>query len=384
MALIGGGGGFIGRVHVLAATLDRRADLVAGAFSSDPAKSRGAAEEFGVEPARAYGSYGELLDAECRRPADQRLDFVTIATPNHTHFEIAQAALQAGFHVVCEKPLANDVAQAEALVRAVRQSGCVFAVAHAYSCYPLVDQVRDLIRNGELGELLAVRVHYLQGGLWALTPGQPPARAAWKADPTKAGPSGTLADIGTHAYHLARFATGLEPLAVSCQLRTYHPVRPLDDYAHAVLRFDNGALGTLTASQITHGRLNDLTLEVDGARGSIAWRQEEPNQLLMRRYGEPARIYERNPRAAFLSDSARAGCRLPGGHPEGVLEAFANLYRHCYEDMLARAGGQPSSHEAARYPDVVAGWAGVHFVQQGLASHRAQGAWMSLAPAPPA
>ena len=379
MALIGGGGsGFIGRVHAIAAALDQRAELVAGALSSDPAKARAQAAEFGIAADRAYGSYRDLLDAEARLSANERVDFLTIATPNGTHFEIARAALEAGFNVVCEKPLTTTLADAAALARRAQITGAVFAVMHGYSGYPLVRQARELVRSGELGEVQAIRVNYVQGGLRGLEPGQSPPRAAWKADPAQAGPSGTLADIGTHAYHLARYITGLEPVDVACQLRTYHPVRPLDDYGHAVIRFANGALGTLTVSQVTHGRLNDLAIEIDGRRCSLAWRQEEPNQLLVRRYGEPTRIYERNLRALFLADTARAACRLPGGHPEGVLEAFANVYGNVFQDMLIRAEGGRAASRDTLYPNVCDGWEGVAFIQQCLASQRDNGGWKPL------
>lgn len=381
MALIGGGGsGFIGRVHVRAAALDQRAELVAGALSSDPAKARAYAAEFGIAAERAYGSYRELLAAEARWPAEARVDFVVIATPNGTHFEIARAALEAGFHVVCEKPMTTTLADALELARRARDADAVFAVMHGYSGFPLVRQAQAMVRQGELGEIQAARVNYIQGGLRGLEPGQRPPRAAWKADPAQAGPSGTLADIGTHAYHLARYITGLEPVDVACQLRTYHPVRPLDDYGHAVIRFVNGALGTLTVSQVTQGRLNDLSLEIDGTRSSLSWRQEEPNQLLVRRYGEPTRVYERNVRSTFLADSARAACRLPGGHPEGVLEAWANVYRDVCDDIIARARGSRTASRDALYPTVGDGCEGVAFIQQCLASQQANGAWQPLTP----
>lgn len=381
MALIGGGGsGFIGRVHAIAAALDGRAELVAGALSSDPRKTRTEAAEFGIAADRAYRSYHDLLAAEARLPVDQRVDFLTIATPNGTHFDIARAALGSGFNVVCEKPMTTTLADATTLARSTQNAGAVFAVMHGYSGYPLVRQARELVRSGELGEVQAVRVNYVQGGLRGLVPGQTPPRAAWKADPAQAGPSGTLADLGTHAYQLARFVTGLEPLEVACQLRTYHPVWPLDDYAHAVMRFANGALGTLTVSQVTHGRLNDLAIEVDGRNCSLAWRQEDPNQLLVRRHGEPTRVYERNLRAMYLADTARAACRLPGGHPEGVLEAFANVYRDALHDMLVRAAGGRVALRETLYPNVYDGWEGVALIQQCLASHRENGAWQPLTP----
>ena len=380
LALIGGGGGgFIGRVHVSAATLDQRAELVAGAFSSDPEKSRRAAAEFGVSAQRGYGSYRELMDTECLLPAGQRTDFLVIATPNYTHFEIAAAALEAGFHVVCEKPMTIDVEQALQLARLVERTGAVFVLAHGYSGYPLVRQAREMIAAGELGQVHAARVSYLQGGLWGIQPGQTPARGAWKADPAKAGPSGTMADLGTHAFHLLRFATGLTPLELSATLANVHPARPLDDYGHVVLRCAGGALATISVSQVTHGRLNDLTLEVDGSQASLVWRQEDPDRLTVRRYGQPVQIYERNRRTAY-SDAVQAACRLPGGHPEGVLEAFANVYRDAFDAMIRQASGQGIEQHETIYPNVYDGVEGVCFVQQCLASHRDKGSWKPSLP----
>ena len=383
MGLVGGAGsGFIGRVHVTAATLDGRAELVAGALSSQPDRARAAAAEFGLDPRRAYGDYRELFAAESQLPADERIDFVTIATPNDTHFAVARAALQAGLHVVCEKPLTIDADQAEALVRQVEASrsrvhdGLWVLGLSAGAASPGDDPRR------RVGRVQAVRVHYLQGGLWSLQPGQPPARAAWKADPARAGPAGTFSDIGTHAYHLVRFLTGLPPRDVSCQLRNFHPARPLDDYGVAVLRFANGALGTITVSQVTQGQLNDLGFEVDGTRASLAWRQQAAEQLLVRRHGQPLAVYERQPRAAYLSAAGRSACRLPGGHPEGFFEALANLYRESLAAMADRAAGQVAAEAEHLYPDVYDGWEGVWFVRQGVASSRADGAWQPLPPRP--
>jgi predicted dehydrogenase len=381
MGLVGGGGaGFIGGVHFLAATLDHQAELVCGALSSDPLKARQEAARFGLAAERAYGSYQELIQAESRLDADRRPDFLAIATPNYLHFAIASAALQAGLNVVCDKPLATSVDQAEQLVRLVEQTGAVLALMHNYSGYPLARQIRQMVRQGELGVVQAVRVHYLQGGLRGLRAGQTPPRAAWKADPDKAGPSGAMADIGTHAFHLLRFTTGLVPTEVSCQLGNFHPVRPLDDYGHAVLRFGGGGLGTITVSQVTHGRMNDLSLEIDGTAGSLAWRQESPNELLVRRHGRPVQIYAANPRVEYLDDVTRSACRLPGGHPEGFFEAFANVYRDCFRDILRRTEGGDFDRRDTLYPNVYDGLEGVRYVAACLASHGNNGAWQPLGP----
>jgi predicted dehydrogenase len=383
MALVGGAGsGFIGPVHVLAATLDNLAELVAGALSSDPQRARQAAGQFGIDPQRAYGSWADLIAGEAALGTDRRADFVTIATPNYTHFEIARRAVEAGFNVVCDKPLTTDLEQARILVDLVGQRGVVFAVTYGYTGYPMVRQARELVLGGELGEIHAVRVNYIQGGLMGLRPGQTPARAAWKADPAKVGLSGALADIGTHAYHLLGYATGLRPREVSSTLASFHPARPLDDYGHALVRCQNGALAMITVSQISHGRLNDLTLEVDGSRGSLSWRQESPDQLTLRRFGQPALVFERNRRAESMSQSVRAACRLPGGHPEGFYEAFANVYRDAFADMQRRAAGHAFATENSLYPNVQDGLHGVLFVQQCVASSADGGVWQSLADSP--
>ena len=379
MALIGGGGsGFIGRVHVVAATLDNLAELVAGAFSSDPARSHAAAGQFGVAAQRAYGSYGEMLDSEARLPATERVDFVTVATPNHTHFDIAKAAIEVGMNVVCEKPMTNDLDQAVQLARLVEESGVVFVVAHGYTGYPMVRQARELILGGELGEIHAVRINYIQGGLMGLQPGKPPQRGAWKADPAKVGPSGAMADIGSHAFDMLRFTTGLTTRSVSCNLVSYHPARPLDDYGHALIRCESGALGMITVSQISHGRLNDLSLEVDGTKGSLAWRQESPDQLVVRRFGQPSVVFERNRRAEGISSVVQAACRLPGGHPEGFFEALANVYRDSFEDMAHRRAGLAIKTRDTAYANVYDGVQVVRFIQQCVASSQADGAWQPL------
>ena len=380
MALIGGGGNaFIGRVHATAATLDRRAELVAGALSSDPAKARQSAPDFGISPERAYASYQQLIEVESGLPDDQQVDFVSIATPNNTHFAIARAALEAGFHVVCDKPMTIDVDEAESLCQLVSSSRSVFVLTHNYSGYPMVCEARQLVRRGELGKIQAVRVHYIQGGLRGLTPGVTPPRGAWKVDPEQVGPAGTTADLGTHAYHLLRYVTGLRPSEISCHMRTFHPVRPpLEDYVHALLRFNNDGLGMITLSQISHGRLNDLSLEVDGTEGSLSWRQEQPDHLLVRRFGQPDRVYHRNPFADYTSDLARAVMHLPAGHPEGFFESFANVYGAGFDDMVRVMAGQERDCRDTIYPNVHDGLEGVRFVMQCLASHGDGGSWKPL------
>ncbi len=262
MALVGGGqGAFIGRVHATAAVLDNRAALVAGALSSNPEKAKASAPDYDIPANRAYGSYQQLIEGEKNLPADQRVDFISVATPNHTHFEIAKAAVEAGFNVLCDKPLTFDLKQAEELAKAVDRSGVVFGVTHNYTGYPLVRQARQMILAGELGEIQAIRSFYIQGWLRTRLESDNQKQASWRTDPSKSGAAGCFGDIGTHAYNLARYMTGLLPEQVSAHLRIFAPGRQLDDYGTAVIRFENGALGTVTASQITHGRENDLFIE---------------------------------------------------------------------------------------------------------------------------
>ena len=379
MGLIGGGGaGFIGRVHATAATLDREAELVAGALSSDPVRSRESAVAFRIDPSRAYGSYRELFDRESRLPKEDRIDFVSIATPNHTHAQIATAALESGFHVVCDKPMTTSLAEAESLVDAVRRSGRVFALSHNYSGYPMIRQARQMIEAGDLGEVLAVRVAYVQGWMHGMDPDKTPPRGAWKSDPERNGRAGSLGDVGTHAFHLLRFVTCLQPESLLSRMSSYSAHHQLDDYGHAIIRFDQGSTGLVTWSQVTHGRLNDLSIEVDGTKASLSWRQEDPNQLVVRSLGEPTRIYERNPNAAYSTPAAVAACRLPGGHPEAFFEAFANVYTAAFDDMARRASGEVIDRKNTIYPNIDDGVEGMYFIQQCVASSRLNGQWLPL------
>ena len=379
MGIVGGGqGSFIGRVHVTAAVLDNRATLVAGALSSDPARAKASAADYDIDPARAYGSYREMLDRERALPAEQRIDFVTVVTPNHMHFPVAKAALEAGFHVVCDKPLTLTLAEAEELARIVAASKAVFVVTHNYTGYPLVRQAREMILAGELGEIQAIRVEYIQGWLRTRLETEGQKQAAWRTDPTKSGAAGCFGDIGTHAYNLGRFMTGLLPEKISTNLKTFVPDRPLDDYGHAVIRYENGALGTVTASQISHGRENDLRIQIDGTKASLEWHQEEPNKLLVRHNGKPHMIYTRDPNAPFMNQAGKAACRLPAGHPEAFFEAFANVYRAGFDAMAAAAMGAAVETKDTVYPNIHDGVEGMYFIEQSVASSKADGAWLPL------
>lgn len=377
MALVGGGkGAFIGRVHATAAVLDNRAELVAGALSSDPQKAKESAPAYDIKPDRAYGSIEELLEKESARPEGDRVDFISVATPNHTHFPIAKAALEAGFNVICDKPMTFDLSQAEELQKVVEGSNLVFALTHNYTGYPLVRAARKMIQDGEFGEIQAFRSNYMQGWLRSRLEEDDQKQARWRTDPKKSGAAGAFGDIGTHAYNLARYITGLLPSELSCNLKVYEPGRQLDDYGHAVIRFQNGALGTVTASQISHGRENDVFIEVDGTKASMQWRQENPNEMIVRRNGHPHAIYTRDPNAPYLNDMGKAACRIPSGHPEGFFEAFANVYRFAYDAMIAQKTGESFEKRDTIYPNVYDGVDGMHFIQQCVNSSAQNGAWL--------
>lgn len=377
MALVGGGqGAFIGRVHATAAVLDNRAVLVAGALSSSPERAKASAPSYDIPESRAYGSVSELIEKETALPDDERIDFLSVATPNHTHFDIARSAVEAGFNVICDKPMTFDFDQAEALVSAVEKSGVVFAVSHNYTGYPLVRQAREMILSGDLGEIQAIRCNYIQGWLRSRLEDEDQKQAAWRTDPSKSGAAGAFGDIGTHAYNLGRYMTGLLPEELSCNLKIFAPGRQLDDYGHAVIRYSNGALGTVTASQISHGRENDLFIEIDGTKGALSWRQEEPNVMIVRRNGEPRKLYTRDPNAPFTTPMGAAACRLPAGHPEAFFEAFANIYRFAYDAMVARAEGRSFETKDTIYPNVYDGAEGMLFIQQCVASSKDNGAWV--------
>jgi predicted dehydrogenase len=379
MALVGGGqGAFIGRVHATAAVLDNRAALVAGALSSDPAKAKASAPDYDIPADRAYGSFQELIQTEQRRDPNERIDFVSITTPNHVHFPVAKAAAEAGFNVICDKPMTLTLEEAEQLADIVRKTGVVFALTHNYTGHPLVRQARQMILSGELGEIQATRAFYIQGWLRTRLEATGQKQAAWRTDPKQSGAAGCFGDIGTHAYNLTRFVTGLLPDAISAHLKTFEPGRALDDYGTALIRFQNGATGAITASQISHGRENDLWIEVDGTKGALEWRQENPNQLWVRRNGQPHQLYTRDPNAPFILQIAKVSCRIPSGHPEGYLEAFANIYRDAYDDMAKRAVGQAWDADHAVYPNVADGVDGMNFITQSVASSKDGGAWRSL------
>lgn len=375
LGMVGGGpGGFIGAVHRMAARLDDRFELVAAALSSDPARARAAALDLHIAPERAYGSFAEMASAEAAR--NDRIDAVAIVTPNHLHYGPAKAFLEAGIHVICDKPLTTNIEDALDLARLVRRTGLLFAVTHNYTGYPLVRQARQIVADGELGPIRVVQVEYAQD--WLATPlenaGQ--KQAVWRTDPAQSGPAGSLGDIGTHAYNLACFVTGLNCRELAAELSTFVPGRRLDDNVQIMLRFAEGARGLLWASQVATGNQNNLRLRVFGEKAGIEWRQEEPNCLWYAPLGKtPTLIYRAGPGATPVAAHAS---RIPAGHPEGYLEAFAQLYCDMAEQISARLEQRSPALSSLLVPTVVDGVAGMRFISAVLESSRHNSAWTAF------
>ncbi len=375
LGMVGGGqGAFIGAVHRIAARLDGRFQLVAGALSSDPQRARESAAEAGI--ARSYDDWREMARAEAAR--DDGIDAVAIVTPNHLHAPVATAFLEAGIHVVCDKPLAISLAEGEALATLAREKNRLFALTHTYSGYPLVRHAREMIEAGELGQIRVVQVEYAQD--WLAEPvetGGLNKQAGWRTDPALAGPAGCLGDIGTHAYHLAAFVTGMTPVALSAELHTFVPGRRIDDHVQAMLRYANGARGMLWASQVASGAENALRLRVYGTKAGLAFDQEEPNELWFTPLGGTA---QRLTRARVSGAAAAHATRVPAGHPEGYLEAFAQLYRDAALQIEALNEGRALPAESLLLTTVDDGVAGLRFIDAVLASSAANGQWREIAP----
>lgn len=369
LAVIGGGpGSFIGEVHRAAARLDDRYRIVAAALSSDAERGRAAALRIGVPAERAYGSGTDLIDREAART--DGADVVAVMTPNDTHREYSIAALQRGFDVICDKPLANSLGDALAVAQAVRDTGRVFALTHNYTGYPMVRQARAMVAAGQLGEIRLVQVEYVQGG----NAGGPAGPARWRFDPARSGPSLILGDIGTHAHHLVCYVAGVELAAVSADVGAIVPGRRVDDYAGVLLRFTGGARGCLWATQAAAGVESSLGFRISGARGTVEWHQDRANELRFLPLDGPAQVRTRNG-PGTLPLSAR-GSRIGKGHPEGFHEGFANIYADAAEAIAARRSGRSADPLALHFPTVEDGARGVRFVEAALASSNAGGRWI--------
>jgi predicted dehydrogenase len=368
MGMVGGGpGAFIGPVHKMAAELDGRIEMVAGAFSQSAERSRTAGASFGINPARAYASYEEMFEAETQR--EDGIDFVVIATPNHLHLPVSKAAMAAGIAVMSDKPATATYGEALELQTAVKNAGLPYGLTHTYAGYSLVREARSLCAAAVLGPIRKIAVEYLQGWLSAPLEKSGQKQAAWRSDPALNGPGGCIGDIGTHAFHLLEYVTGLKVTSMNAALRSVVPGRALDDDCNAMLRLENGASGTLMASQVAAGEGNGLRLRVYGEKGSIDWKHEDPNRLRVKWLDGPEEI--RHAGGGYLSGDARTVTRLPGGHPEGYIEAFAVLYRE-FADALAVWRKGEANALPATLPGIEAGVRGMRFIERAIESNRTE------------
>ncbi len=374
--MVGGGqSAFIGAVHRMAANLDGQIELVAGAFSSDAKNSRTTGEQLFLNPARVYASYEEMANGEAALPANERIDFVSIVTPNFLHAPVATTFLKAGFHVVCDKPMTLTLKEAKALRDTVRKTGKVFALTHNYTGYPMVKEARELVRSGKLGKILKVVAEYPQGWLLDKIEAEGQKQAAWRSDPKKAGSSGCLGDIGTHAENLGRYITGLEIDSLSAEFTSFIPGRILEDDANLLLRYHGGAKGVLHCSQISCGEENNLNIRVYGTKGSLAWHQEHPNELKVILKNEPAKILRRG--NGYLGAAAKKFTRLPAGHPEAFIEAFANIYLEAVAAIRASIAGQRGG--TFDFPTVDDGVYGMAFLETAVKSAASNAKWTKFA-----
>ncbi|CAN5573333.1 Gfo/Idh/MocA family oxidoreductase [soil metagenome] len=373
LGMVGGGpGAFIGAVHRTAARLDDRYELVAAALSSDPARSLAAATDLHIP--RAYGSYAEMAKAEAA--LEDGIDAVAIVTPNHMHFPIAKAFLEAGIHVICDKPMTTTLEDAQELAALVERTGLIFGLTQTYTGYPMVRQAREMVLAGELGAIRMIQVEYAQD--WLATPLEASGakQADWRTDPARSGPGGCLGDIGTHAFHLACFTTGLTCKELAADVTTFVPGRRVDDNIQVMLRLSGGAKASLWASQIAVGNENSLTLRIYGEKGSLAWKQEDPNHLVYAQLQQQPRLITRG--GAGVGASASHATRIPSGHPEGYFEAFAQLYTDLAEQITARAEGRDASPQSLLVPGVQDGVGGVRFIDTVLRSARNGSAWTAF------
>tara|TARA_R110002124_G_scaffold57084_5_gene160339 strand:- start:82 stop:1224 length:1143 start_codon:yes stop_codon:yes gene_type:complete len=374
MGMVGGGeGAFIGAVHRMAAALDSEIELVCGAFSSDPARSRRSGAALCLPTDRVYDDYCAMMAAEAALPAAQRMQFVAIVTPNHQHFPVAEAALRAGFHVLSDKPATLNLDQALRLREVVSETGLLYGLTHTYTGYPLVKEARARVAAGELGNIRKIVVDYPQGWLADRQEDTGNKQAAWRLDPAQAGISSCMGDIGVHAANLAEYVTGLEISEICSDLCAFVPGRTLDDDGTVLLRFDNGARGVLGASQISVGEENALSLRVYGDKGGLEWRQQDPNTLWLKWPDRPTEMLRAG--GAYLGDLAAANTRTPMGHPEGYLEAFANLYQAFAAHIRAREAGQAPDERASDCPGIESAIRGMAFIELAVAASASDVKW---------
>ena len=377
MGMVGGGqGAFIGAVHRMAAALDGEIELVCGAFSSDPERSKASGAELGLPPDRCYATFKDMIQREKRLKPERRMQFVSIVTPNHVHFAPAKMALQNGFHVICDKPVAFSLKEALALEKIVEKSGLVFALTHNYTGYPMVKQAKSMIKNGELGKLRKIVVEYPQGWLSTNLESSGQKQAAWRTDPKRSGIAGAMGDIGSHAENLAEYITGLKIKEICADISIFVPGRQLDDDGNVLLRFEGCAKGILHASQISAGEENNLNIRVYGEKGGLEWRQMEPNTLLVKWLDKPMQVLRTG--VGDLCLEAQAATRIPAGHPEGYLEAFANIYRNFAHCVQAHINGVSPDPVRVDYPTIQDGVRGMQFIEKVIASGKSKSKWVNM------
>ncbi len=375
MGMIGGGkDAFIGNIHRLAANMDGLIELSCGSLSINPDVARDSARTLFLPEERTYTSYEEMIKKESGLPADKRIDFVTIVTPNFAHFAPAMMALDHGFNVVIEKPITISLQEAQELKKKLAESGLLLCLTHTYSGYPMVKEARQLVKNGALGKLRKIFVEYRQGWLSKLSEREGNVQAAWRTDPKKSGKSGVMGDIGTHAAHLAEYISGLHITHLCAQLNTVVAGRTLDDDGSVLLKFENEASGVLIATQVAAGEENNLSIKIYGEKGGLEWNQQEPNTLLVKWLDKPAEIYRAG--SGYLSEVAKNNCRTPGGHPEGYLEAFGNIYKNFALTLSARVNNIPIETEFPDYPTVEDGIRGMAFIENVVKSSGSDKKWI--------
>jgi len=380
MGLIGGGpGAFIGEVHRKASRLDGEIELVAGAFDIDPVKSKEMGKNLALDPKRVYSDYKEMIKAEAALPVGDRVDFVAVTTPNNWHFPIARDFIQAGFHVMCEKPMTLTSDEAKELQKLVKDKKVVFGLMHNYTGYPMAKLARDMVKKGDIGKIRKVVVQYPQGWLATALEKTGQMQASWRTDPKQTGIGGCVGDIGTHAANLAEYISGLKITHICAELTTFVAGRPVDDDCNCLLKFDNGAKGVLHASQIAIGEENNLAIWVHGEKASLEWHQEHPNYVYFRENDKPEQVWKRgNGYVGAYSPAAARGTRIPSGHPEAFLEAFANNYMNFAETVKCAIAGEKPSELALDFPSVDAGVRGMLFIETVVASSKSDQKWMAM------
>ena len=374
LGMVGGGeGAFIGEVHRIAARMDERFQLCAGALCSDPERSLKSALDLGLPEDRSYSDYKEMAISESQR--DDGINFVSIVTPNHLHHPIAKAFLEVGINVICDKPMTMNSEEAQELIDISESSDLIFAVTYNYSGYPLIREAREIIKKGDLGSIRIIRVEYIQDWLTEPIENTGQKQASWRVDPKKSGIGGSIGDIGTHAFHLAHFVTQQLPNKISADLSCFVEGRELDDNAHILMRYESGAKGMIWSSQVAPGNENNLKIQIYGEKGGLIWQQENPNELILNLLNQPSRRLTRG--SSFVGDQSARLTRIPAGHPEGYLEGFANIYREVADEFSAKISGKPISKDIL-YPTSKEGLYGVSFIEAAIESNSKDSVWTDL------